>query len=85
VQPVVNSEPLLLVLVQQPVVLAEQKEQQATLLVLDEMKETHGLLHLGQLLQVVLVVVELGVRLPVLLEALLTHFNDDATVVVNRR
>jgi hypothetical protein len=58
VQSVVNSEPLLLVLVQQPVVLVEQKEQQATLLVLDEMKEIHEALRLVQLLQLALVVVE---------------------------
>jgi hypothetical protein len=85
VQSVANSEPLLLVLVQQPVAPVVQNEQRATPLVLDETKATHGLLRLGQLLQVVLVVVELEVRLLVSLEALLMHFNDDATVVVNRR
>jgi hypothetical protein len=57
-QPVVNNAPLLLVLVQQPVVPVEQNEQQATPLALDEMQEIHEASLLAQLLQPVLVVVE---------------------------
>jgi hypothetical protein len=57
-QSVVNNAPLLLVLVQQPVVPVAQNEQQATPLVLDEMQETHGLLHLVQPLQPAPAVVE---------------------------